>query len=86
VPSHISLVEPLRPEWPSCRPIFAVVCWWTKRVIAAQWSEAERERERGCAGDQVRRPQPQGRLAEGVVDGQQVAVEVGGDLRRAGAA
>ena len=23
MPSHISLVEPLRPEWPSCSPIFA---------------------------------------------------------------
>ncbi len=37
-PSHISLVEPLRPEWPSCRPIFAVDRRWTKRVIAAHWS------------------------------------------------
>ena len=25
MPSHISLVEPLRPEWPSCRPILAVL-------------------------------------------------------------
>src|ERR1700730_1330686 len=38
VPSHISPVEPLRPEWPSCRPIFAVDRWWTKRVIAAHRS------------------------------------------------
>ena len=26
MPSHISRVEPLRPEWPSCRPIRAVDC------------------------------------------------------------
>ena len=30
MPSHISLVEPLRPEWPSWRPIFAVLRSWTK--------------------------------------------------------
>jgi hypothetical protein len=32
MPSHISRVEPLRPEWPSWRPIFAVLRSWTKSV------------------------------------------------------
>ena len=30
MPSHMSLVEPLRPECPSCTPIRAVVLSWTK--------------------------------------------------------
>ena len=25
MPSHMNFVEPLRPEWPSCRPIFALL-------------------------------------------------------------
>ena len=30
MPSHMSFVEPLRPEWPSCIPMRAVVRLWTK--------------------------------------------------------
>ncbi len=36
MPSHISLVEPLRPEWPSCRPIFAVLAACTKSTMRRQ--------------------------------------------------
>src|SRR5260370_10163433 len=36
VPSHISLVEPLRAEWPSCSPIFAADWRCTKPVIRRQ--------------------------------------------------
>ena len=36
IPSHISLVEPLRPEWPSWMPIFAPVWLWTNPVIRRQ--------------------------------------------------
>ena len=36
MPSHISLVEPLRPEWPSWMPIFALVCSCTNPVIRRQ--------------------------------------------------
>ena len=32
MPSHISFVEPLPPEWPSCRPIFAAELVCTKSV------------------------------------------------------
>ena len=38
MPSHISRVEPFRPEWPSCRPIRAVDRSWTNAVIRAQES------------------------------------------------
>ncbi len=40
LPSHPSLVEPLPPEWPSWRQIFAVELEWTKSTIrrhAATW-------------------------------------------------
>ena len=33
MPSHIRLVEPLRPEWPSWSPIAAGVCSCTKSTI-----------------------------------------------------
>ena len=33
MPSHISLVAPLRPAWPSCRQIFAAELAWTKSTI-----------------------------------------------------
>ena len=36
IPSHISLVEPLRPEWPSWMPIFAPLRSWTKSAIRRQ--------------------------------------------------
>ena len=36
MPSHISLVEPLRPEWPSCRPIAAPEAPCTKSTTRAQ--------------------------------------------------
>src|SRR5580704_11788986 len=49
-PSHISLVEPLRPEWPSCRPIFAVDRWCTKRVIAAHRSRCSSVHSPGQPG------------------------------------
>ena len=38
MPSHISLVEPLRPECPSWMPIFARVWSCTKAVIRRQES------------------------------------------------
>ncbi len=38
MPSHISRVEPLRPECPSCRPIFAELRSWTKEVTRRQAS------------------------------------------------
>src|ERR1700730_4782282 len=36
MPSHISLVAPLRPAWPSCRPIFAAELAWTKSTMRRQ--------------------------------------------------
>ena len=36
MPSHISLVEPLRPEWPSWMPIFAAALAWTNPTIRRQ--------------------------------------------------
>ena len=30
MPSHINLVAPLRPAWPSCSAIFAAELAWTK--------------------------------------------------------
>ena len=33
MPSHISLVEPFRPECPTWKPIFALVSVWTKSTI-----------------------------------------------------
>src|SRR5947199_157180 len=33
IPSHASRVEPLRPAWPSCSPIFAWLWAWTKSTI-----------------------------------------------------
>ncbi len=33
MPSHMSLVEPLRPEWPSWSPILAVLLSWTNDTI-----------------------------------------------------
>ena len=38
MPSHMSLVEPLRPEWPIWAPIFAVEWLWTKSTISFQLS------------------------------------------------
>ncbi len=38
IPSHISLVEPLRPAWQSCMPIFARLFAWTKSTIRFQAS------------------------------------------------
>ena len=35
-PSHSSCVEPLRPAWPSCAPIAARECSWTKSTIRFQ--------------------------------------------------
>ena len=32
-PSHITFVEPLRPEWPSWQPILACPWPWTKSTI-----------------------------------------------------
>src|SRR2546423_519065 len=36
IPSHISRVEPLRPEWPSWMPIFAPLRSWTNETIRRQ--------------------------------------------------
>jgi hypothetical protein len=33
MPSHISFVDPLGPEWPSCRPILACDEEWTNSVM-----------------------------------------------------
>ena len=44
MPSHISLVAPLRPAWPSCRQNFVAELAWTKsamRFQAASASESE---------------------------------------------
>ena len=38
MPSHMSLVDALRPEWPSWAPIFAVERAWTKSTISFQLS------------------------------------------------
>ena len=33
MPSHINLVAPLRPAWPSCSAIFAAELAWTKSTM-----------------------------------------------------
>jgi hypothetical protein len=35
MPSHMSFVEPLRPEWPSWMPIFASLCSCTNAATRA---------------------------------------------------
>ena len=36
IPSHISRVAPLRPEWPSCRQNFVCEFAWTKSTMRFQ--------------------------------------------------
>src|SRR5213593_107866 len=36
IPSHASRVDPLRPAWPSCSPIFAWLWAWTNSTIRCQ--------------------------------------------------
>ena len=49
MPSHISLVEPLPPEWPSCSPILAEVLVCTKSVT---------RRNESCCSSSQRPAQP----------------------------
>ncbi len=54
MPSHISLVAPLRPAWPSCRQIFAAELAWTKSTMRFQAASCSSFQRPGAAGRDAR--------------------------------